>query len=41
MEPPEIEPEFLAPLGNQTATQGRDVTFTCIVNHLGPYRVST
>ncbi|XP_026467569.1 lachesin-like [Ctenocephalides felis] len=40
LEPPEIEPEFLAPLGNQTATQGRDVTFTCIVNHLGPYRVA-
>lgn len=33
-------PEFYAPLENFTATQGRDVQFTCVVNHLGDYRVS-
>lgn len=33
-------PEFLAPLDNLTATQGRDVTFTCVVNNLGHYKVS-
>ncbi|XP_072157990.1 lachesin isoform X2 [Bemisia tabaci] len=36
----EPEPEFLAPLENLTVTQGRDVTFTCIVNHLGQYKVA-
>ncbi|XP_073987964.1 lachesin-like isoform X2 [Rhodnius prolixus] len=25
---------------NQTATQGREVIFTCVVNHLGPYKVA-
>lgn len=33
-------PKFLAPLGNHTVIQGRDVTFTCIVNHLKDYRVA-
>ena len=36
----EPEPEFLAPLENLTVTQGRDVFFTCVVNHLGAYKVS-
>lgn len=36
----DIMPEFLAPLENLTATQGRDVQFTCIVNDLGSFRVS-
>jgi hypothetical protein len=33
------EPEFLQPLENHTVTQGRDIFFTCVVNHLGPYKV--
>lgn len=37
----ETQPEFLAPLDNLTVTQGRDVSFTCVVNNLGQYRVST
>ncbi|KAF5308925.1 hypothetical protein FQR65_LT00007 [Abscondita terminalis] len=36
----ELEPEFLAPLENHTVTQGRDVYFTCIVNHLSTYKVA-
>ncbi|XP_048001131.1 lachesin-like [Leguminivora glycinivorella] len=36
----EVEPEFLAPLENHTVTQGRDVHFTCVVNHLSNYRVA-
>ncbi|KAK6617277.1 hypothetical protein RUM44_005608 [Polyplax serrata] len=36
----EIEPEFLQPLENLTVTQGRDVVFTCVVNHLGQYKVA-
>ncbi|KDR17669.1 Lachesin [Zootermopsis nevadensis] len=36
----EQEPEFLQPLENHTVTQGRDVFFTCIVNHLGSYKVA-
>lgn len=36
----EPQPEFLAPLDNFTVTQGRDVSFTCVVNNLGIYRVS-
>ncbi|CAH1153414.1 unnamed protein product [Phaedon cochleariae] len=36
----ELEPEFLAPLENHTVTQGRDVYFTCVVNHLGTYKVA-
>ncbi|XP_058450165.1 protein amalgam [Malaya genurostris] len=34
------QPEFLAPLDNLTVTQGRDVSFTCVVNNLGQYRVA-
>jgi hypothetical protein len=37
---PEPEPEFLQALDNLTVTQGRDVSFTCVVNNLGQYRVS-
>lgn len=36
----EPEPEFLQPLDNLTVTQGRDVSFTCVVNNLGQYKVS-
>lgn len=36
----EQEPEFLQPLDNLTMPQGRDVSFTCVVNNLGQYRVS-
>ncbi|CAG5046565.1 unnamed protein product [Parnassius apollo] len=36
----EVEPEFLQELENHTVTQGRDVHFTCIVNHLSNYRVA-
>ena len=36
----EQEPEFLQPLDNLTVTQGRDISFTCVVNNLGQYRVS-
>lgn len=35
----ELEPEFLAPLENHTVTQGRDIYFTCVVNHLSSYKV--
>ncbi|XP_076235065.1 dpr-interacting protein lambda [Calliopsis andreniformis] len=38
--PPEVLPEFLAPLENHTVIQGRDVFFTCVVNHLQSYRVA-
>ncbi|XP_068082320.1 uncharacterized protein [Anabrus simplex] len=38
--PQELEPEFLAPLENMTVTQGRDISFTCVVNHLGQYKVA-
>ncbi|XP_046836037.1 lachesin-like isoform X1 [Vespa crabro] len=37
---PEVVPEFLAPLENHTVIQGRDVSFTCVVNHLQSYRVA-
>ncbi|XP_030756298.1 lachesin-like [Sitophilus oryzae] len=37
---PELEPEFLAPLENHTVTQGRDIFFTCVVNHLSTYKVA-
>lgn len=37
---PEIKPEFLAPLENHTVIQGREVSFTCVVNHLQPYKVT-
>lgn len=36
----DFDPVFLAPLENMTVTQGRDVSFTCVVNDLGPYKVS-
>lgn len=36
----EVKPEFLAALGNMSVTQGRDISFTCVVNNLGPYKVS-
>ncbi|XP_024082123.1 lachesin-like isoform X2 [Cimex lectularius] len=36
----EYEPEFLENLENHTVTQGRDVSFTCVVNHLGSYKVA-
>ncbi|CAF4901163.1 unnamed protein product [Pieris macdunnoughi] len=36
----EVEPEFLQALENHTVTQGRDVHFTCVVNHLSHYRVA-
>ncbi|CAF4901196.1 unnamed protein product [Pieris macdunnoughi] len=36
----EPEPEFLAPLDNITVAMGRDVRFTCTVNHLGTYKVA-
>ncbi|XP_060801990.1 lachesin [Amyelois transitella] len=36
----EAEPEFLQALENHTVTQGRDVHFTCVVNHLSNYRVA-
>lgn len=36
----DFDPEFLAPLENMTITQGRDVSFTCVVNELGNYKVS-
>ncbi|GLV46036.1 Dpr-interacting protein beta [Carabus blaptoides fortunei] len=35
-----FEPDFLVPLENVTIAQGRDATFTCVVNNLGGYRVS-
>ncbi|KAG5676222.1 hypothetical protein PVAND_006071 [Polypedilum vanderplanki] len=34
----EQEPVFLQALDNLTVTQGRDVSFTCVVNNLGQYR---
>ncbi|XP_014212388.1 lachesin-like [Copidosoma floridanum] len=37
---PEIMPEFLAPLENHTVVQGRDASFTCVVNHLQSYKVA-
>ncbi|XP_015429036.1 PREDICTED: lachesin-like [Dufourea novaeangliae] len=36
----ELEPEFLALLENHTVIQGRDVCFTCVVNHLQSYKVA-
>ncbi|XP_059474241.1 lachesin-like isoform X2 [Neocloeon triangulifer] len=34
------EPDFIYPLENVTIPQGRDATFTCVVNNLGGYRVA-
>ncbi|KAH8272139.1 hypothetical protein KR018_002179, partial [Drosophila ironensis] len=36
----DIGPEFLAHLTNITVPQGRDISFTCVVDNLGPYRVA-
>ncbi|XP_076276696.1 lachesin isoform X2 [Lasioglossum baleicum] len=36
----ELEPEFLALLENHTVIQGRNVSFTCVVNHLQSYKVA-
>ena len=33
-------PEFADTIQNVTVSLGRDATFTCLVNHLGGYRVS-
>ncbi|KAL2745656.1 lachesin-like isoform X1 [Vespula maculifrons] len=33
------QPEFAGPLTNLTISLGRDATFTCLVKHLGGYRV--
>ncbi|BFG01973.1 neurotrimin [Drosophila madeirensis] len=35
-----FEPDFVIPLENVTIAQGRDATFTCVVNNLGGHRVS-
>ncbi|XP_071452250.1 lachesin-like [Hetaerina americana] len=35
------EPDFIYPLENVTIAQGRDATFTCVVNNLGGYRWRT
>ncbi|CAG7731956.1 unnamed protein product, partial [Allacma fusca] len=34
------DPEFDFPLPNLTAKQGTDVSFTCVVKHLGPHKVA-
>ncbi|KAI8119377.1 Lachesin [Lucilia cuprina] len=39
-QPDEPEPEFLSLLPNITVPQGRDVSFTCVVNNLGQYKVA-
>ncbi|OAD56151.1 Lachesin [Eufriesea mexicana] len=36
----EVQPEFLELLENHTVIQGRDVSFTCVVNHLQSYKVA-
>ncbi|KAL6439118.1 hypothetical protein ACFW04_003825 [Cataglyphis niger] len=36
----EVLPEFLERLENYTVVQGRDVFFTCVVNHLQSYKVA-
>nr|XP_016931818.1 neurotrimin isoform X3 [Drosophila suzukii] len=33
-----FEPDFVIPLENVTIAQGRDATFTCVVNNLGGHR---
>lgn len=35
-----FEPDFLYPLENVTIAQGRDATFTCVVNNLGGHTVA-
>ncbi|EDW86108.2 uncharacterized protein Dwil_GK23444 [Drosophila willistoni] len=37
---PDVDPEFLAQLSNITVPQGRDISFTCVVDNLGQYRVA-
>ncbi|KAI5708477.1 hypothetical protein M8J77_023403 [Diaphorina citri] len=37
---PLVKPSFLEPLENITISQGRDISFTCVVNNLGPYKVA-
>ncbi|XP_071530945.1 lachesin-like [Panulirus ornatus] len=32
-------PSFGDPIGNITVIKGRDIIFTCVVKHLGPYKV--
>ncbi|XP_075150636.1 dpr-interacting protein lambda [Haematobia irritans] len=39
-QPDEPEPVFLSQLPNVTVSQGRDVSFTCVVNNLGQYKVA-
>ncbi|XP_033149952.1 lachesin [Drosophila busckii] len=39
-EPDEVGPQFLAQLTNITVPQGRDISFTCVVDNLGQYRVA-
>ncbi|XP_020281032.1 lachesin-like [Pseudomyrmex gracilis] len=34
-----FQPEFSGPINNLTIALGRDATFTCLVKHLGGYRV--
>ncbi|XP_033210806.1 neurotrimin-like [Belonocnema kinseyi] len=34
-----FQPEFTAPIANITVALGRDATLTCLVEHLGGYRV--
>ncbi|EFN87754.1 hypothetical protein EAI_13191, partial [Harpegnathos saltator] len=34
-----FQPEFSGPITNLTVPLGRDATFTCLVKHLGGYRV--
>ncbi|XP_069991777.1 lachesin isoform X1 [Penaeus vannamei] len=34
------EPDFVEPLENVTVTVGREAVFTCVVDHLGGYRVA-
>ncbi|XP_070069359.1 protein amalgam [Drosophila takahashii] len=36
----ELGPEFLAQLSNITVPIGRDISFTCVVDNLGQYRVA-
>ena len=39
--PPGIpKPSFSEPINNITVSKGRDITFTCVVKHLGQYKVS-
>lgn len=39
-DPDELGPQFLAQLTNITVPQGRDISFTCVVDNLGQYRVA-